>query len=178
MTCIVAMTDGTRTVMGGDSAATSADNAEIYEFATSKIFGHGEYLVGICGSYRSGQVARYEMDWPEPPPPGADLEEFLVREVVPAMRKAFQAAGFEGNPKVQLLIALRGRLFTTSYDFSVGSLNVPWIAIGSGRFTAYGALHVLADLDLDLEAKVRRALVAAQSHTANVREPFHLFSVG
>lgn len=178
MTCIVAITDGDRTVMGGDSAATSADNSEIYDFATSKIFVQGEYLVGVCGSYRSGQVARYEMDWPDPPEPGADLEAFFVQKVVPALRRAFQAAGFEANPKVQLLIALRGQIFVSGYDFSIGTLRVPWTAIGSGRHTAYGALHVLGGLDLGIEEKVRRALEAAQTHTANVREPFHYIHAG
>jgi len=176
MTCIVAITDGTKTVMGGDSAASSADNPEIYDFSTSKIFATGEYLVGVCGSYRSGQIARWEMDWPELPP-GADIEEFMVREVVKRVRLAFEAASHAAPLKAQLLVALRGRLFTIGHDFSAGSLIVPWLAIGSGRHTAYGALHVLAGLDLDLEEKARRALEAAQSHTANVRQPFRFFTM-
>ena len=57
-------------------------------------------------------------------------------------------------------------------------LKDPWLAIGSGRQAAYGALHVLGGLDLDLEEKVRRALAATQECTTNVREPFQLVSVG
>ena len=182
MTCIVAITDGKRIVMGGDSAASTTDNPEIYSFSISKVFAKGEYLVGICGSYRAGQIARWKMEWPEPPAPGADLEEFMVREVVEAIHRSLVDAHFagptEGSRAAQFMIGLRGHLFTTAGDFTVGSQNISWQAIGSGRHHAYGALHALADFDLDLEDKVRRALGAAQSHISNVREPFHLLSTG
>lgn len=182
MTCIVGITDGQRIVMGADSAASTTDNPEIYDFAIDKIFATGEYLVGVCGSYRAGQIARWEMNWPEPPEPGADIEPFMVREVVKALREAMVDAGFagpaEGSRSAQFMIGLRGRLFTTAGDFSIGTLRSPWMAIGSGRHSAYGALHVLAGLELDLEEKVRRALAAAQSQVANVREPFQQIRIG
>jgi ATP-dependent protease HslVU (ClpYQ) peptidase subunit len=182
MTCIVGITDGKRIVMGADSAASTTDNPEIYSFATEKIFTTGEYVVGVCGSYRAGQIVRWEMDWPEPPEPGVDIEGFMVREVVKAISQALVANRFkgatEGTRVPQFMIGLRGRLFTLTGDESVGSLKAPWMAIGSGRHSAYGALHVLAAFELELEDKVRRTLGAAQSQVANVREPFHLLSVG
>jgi len=76
------------------------------------------------------------------------------------------------------MIGLRGEIFAIGGDFTALKLQEPWIAIGSGRHTAYGALHALAEAPLDAEDKVRRALAAAQSYTANVREPFHVLSVG
>ncbi len=57
MTCIVAVTDGKRTVMGADSAASNADDPEIYNFATSKVFATGEYLVGVCLDYHRLRTA-------------------------------------------------------------------------------------------------------------------------
>lgn len=178
MTCIVAVTDGVRTVIGADSAASFPDSHELYDFAIDKIFATGEYLVGVCGSYRSGQVARYEMEWPAPPEPGADLERFMVTEVMPRLRQSCLAGGHEAPPKAQLMIALRGRIFTLGNDNCVASLAAPFMAIGSGRLPAYGALHVLAGRELSLEDKVRTALEVAQTYTANVREPFQLLSVG
>jgi hypothetical protein len=182
MTCIVGISDGKRIVMGGDSAASTTDNPEIYSFSISKVFAKGEYLIGICGSYRAGQIARWKMDWPEPPAAAADLEKFMVLEVVPAIQRNLVDAGFagptEGTRAAQFMIGLRGQLFTTAGDFTVGAQILPWQAIGSGRHHAYGALHVLADLELPLEDKVQRALGAAQRYVSNVREPFHLFGVG
>ena len=58
------------------------------------------------------------------------------------------------------------------------SLEEGYIAIGSGRHAAYGALHALADLNLPLEEKALRALKAAQRYTANVREPFLVLKSG
>jgi len=60
MTCIVGITDGKRIVMGCDSAGSSPENPEIYNVAVDKIFTTGEYLVGICGSYRAGQIGAGE----------------------------------------------------------------------------------------------------------------------
>ena len=180
MTCIVGITDGKRIVVGADSAGSSPDNPELYSIAVDKVWKTGEYLVGICGSYRAGQIARWEMDWPEPPEPGADLERFVVRDIVRALRQALQTAGASPSTegRTQLLIGLRGELFSIGGDYSALKLTEHWIAIGSGRHHAYGALHALAAIELEPEEKVRRALAAAQSHTANVREPFHVLSVG
>lgn len=183
MTCIVAITDGQRTIMGADSAVSSTDNPELNVVATSKVWKQGEFLVGLSGTYRAGQIARWQMDWPEPPSdPGADLDQFMVREVVTTLRQTLLDAGFvqstEPTRVAQFMIALRGRIFTLGGDYSCASLEHPWIAIGAGRHNAYGALHALSDLELPLEDKVRRALAAAQAHTNNVREPFHLISTG
>jgi len=122
------------------------------------------------------------MKWPEPPPEGSNLESFLVQELVPTLRQSLQAAGagqlLEGPRVAQYMIGLRGEIFAIGGDFTALKLQEPWIAIGSGRHVAYGALHALAELELAAEEKVRRALAAAQSYTANVREPFHVLSVG
>jgi hypothetical protein len=185
MTCIVGITDGKRIAMGADSAGSSPDNPEIYDTATSKLWTTGEYVIGICGSYRAGQLVRWEMVWPEPPAglgPGTDLESFVVREVIKALRQTLQNAAFtspaEPSRVAQFLIGVRGMLFSIGGDFSAVSMRTPWMAIGSGRIAAYGAMHVLGGLELELEEKVRQALGAAQRQTNNVREPFHLLSVG
>jgi 20S proteasome alpha/beta subunit len=183
MTCIVGITDGKRIVMGADSAGSSPDNPEIYDTATSKLWKTGEYVIGICGSYRAGQLARWEMNWPEPPEvTGPELESFMVRVVVASLRQTLQNAAFtspeERSRVAQFLVGVRGTLFSIGGDFSAVSMRPPWMAIGSGRFAAYGALQILGGLELELEDKVRRALAAAATQTANVREPFHVLSVG
>lgn len=178
MTCIVAVTDGKKTVMGADSAASFPDSNEIHDFATGKIFATGEYLVGVCGSYKSGQIAQYDMEWPEPPEPGADLDRFMAREITSLLLDSFKKSSHQPDAKAHLLIAVRGRIFIIGSEHSAVSLTLPWTAIGSGRLPAYGALHALASANLSLEDKVHAALAAAQAHTSNVREPFHLLSVG
>ncbi len=183
MTCIVAITDGQRIAIGADSAVGSTDSPELNTVATNKVWRQGEYLVGICGTYRAGQIARWQMDWPEPPSdPEADLEQFMVKEVVEALRRALENAAYshakEPTRVAQFVVAVKGRIFMIAGDYSCATLEAPWIAIGSGRHNAYGALHAIADLDLPLEEKLRRALAAAQAHTNNVREPFQFLGAG
>lgn len=170
MTCIVGVTDGENVVIGGDSAGSSPEGNELYNLRNEKVFSQGEYLIGYCASYRGGQIARWQVEWPAPPPPGTDLEAFLVREVVPALRSAFTQGGLD--KPAQFLIGLRGRLFSIGGDWSAAELAENWIAIGSGRHIAYGALHALATTTIPTEEKVRLALAAAQRYTSNVREPF------
>jgi hypothetical protein len=106
------------------------------------------------------------------------LEEFMVLEVVPAIQRNLVDAGFagptEGTRAAQFMIGLRGQLFTTAGDFTVGAQNLPWQAIGSGRHHAYGALHVLADFELPLEARCsgRSARPSAMSATCGSRSIF------
>lgn len=175
MTCIVGITDGENIVIGGDTAASSPDGPEIYTLRNEKVFTTGEYLVGYCASYRAGQLARWQVDWPAPPP-GTDLERFLVVEIVPRLRQALTEGG--ADRPAQFLIGLRGQLFCIGSDWTAATLEEGYIAIGSGRHVAYGALHALADLDLPPEEKVLRALKAAQRYTSSVREPFRVLKAG
>lgn len=179
MTCIVGVKEGRRVWIGGDSAASSPPN-EVYTFSGPKVFAVGEYLVGYTISYRAGQVLRHDVDWPSPPAE-VDLERFLVREIVPELRRALRDAGAlkvtNGvEQTAQFVIGVRGELMTVGTDFSVGALQEPYLAVGSGRHNAYGALHALADSGLAGEERVRKALEAAASFTSNVRPPFLVLS--
>lgn len=165
--------------IGEDSAASFPAN-EVYNFVRAKIFATGEYLVGYIISFRAGQVLRHEVNWPSPPA-DVDLERFVVRDVVPELRRALREAGAlkvtEGvEQTAQFMIGLRGELMTVGTDFSIGSLQETYRAIGSGRHNAYGALHVLADFGITAKEKVRRALEAAANFTSNVRPPFVVIS--
>jgi hypothetical protein len=174
MTCIVGISDGKNVTLGGDAAASSATDRELYTLRTEKVFAAGEYLVGYCASYRAGQIAQYQVEWPTPPEEkDADLCRFVVNAVVPVLCKAL--GGGPTHPG-QFLIGLRGHLFSIANDFSATELEETWIAIGSGRMPAYGALYAMEDSQLDPKTKARRALEAAERYTNNVRRPFVVIS--
>lgn len=174
MTCIVGISDGKNVTLGGDAAASSPGDRELYILRTEKVFAAGEYLIGYCASYRAGQIAQYQVEWPAPGEvDGADLCRFVVNEVVPVLCKAL--GGGTTQPG-QFLIGLRGHLFSIANDFSATELEEPWIAIGSGRLPAYGALYAMEGSSLDPQVKARRALEAAERYTTNVRQPFVVLS--
>lgn len=184
MTCIVAVTDGRRVVMGGDSAGVTGIglDCELYSLANAKVFRTGPYAIGFTTAYRIGQILRYHVTWPEPPTRPEAFEGFLVTEVVPEVRRALETGGAMRTENGQtrgghFLLAWGGQLFGILEDFCVVRPHLPYAAIGAGKQAAYGALEILADQPaLSLENRVQRALEVAQTYNPWVRAPFCLVS--
>ena len=177
MTLVVAISDGQRLVFAADSAASNLKTGEIYNLDNEKIFSCGPWLIGHTTSYRLGQILRYRVPWPTPPADLADLEGFIVSEVVEPVRKALRGAG--ASKRVQgaenggsFLVGFAGRIFAIADDYSVVHFPHPFAAIGHGRFVAYGALHALQTANLSLEEKCQAALEAAETYDNTVRRPF------
>ncbi|MCB1033376.1 MAG: hypothetical protein KDD47_06035 [Acidobacteria bacterium] len=189
MTCIVAVTDGERVVMGGDSAG--AAGTDLMLRSDPKVFRNGEYGVGFTTSFRMGQILRFGAVLPEPPvgASGEELERFLVTELVEAVRDAFEARGFGKRVRTPVektgyteegqawgglfLLGVRGRIFQVRQDFQVASPKAPYSAIGRGAPAALGALHALGPIPaLSLEERAERALWAAEAGCTTVRGPF------
>ncbi len=194
MTCIVAVTDGSKVVIGGDSAAVG--EREMLIRATRKVFIAGAYGIGFTRSWRMGQLLRYATELPEPPAAGDGeaLEAFMVAEFMPVIRQSFRDHGFAKTVRNALsadyveegqevcgafLVGLRGHIFEVQYDYQVVRPATPYAAVGHGAVAALGSLHSLAaHTDLSLEEKARSALYAAEACTRSVRAPFHLIEVG
>ena len=183
MTCVVGISDGETITLGADSAGGMGD--EVYTFDLRKVFARGQYLFGVCGSYRVGQVLRFQAELPEPPASGSpDLEPFLVRELVPAIRRAVEEEGVAGSQsavlgeRTALLLGCRGQLWSITRDLTVIP-ETPFAAIGSGRLRAYGALHALHAAGVESSRRrLEMALAAAAAYTANVRPPWQFVSNG
>ncbi len=189
MTCIVAVTDGTRVVIGGDSAATGGGQLRLR--ATRKVFRVGSYAVGYSTSYRMGQLVRFRTELPDPPH-GADaddLERFMVAEFVEVLREALTAGGFaktmrrvldsglteEGQERGGLLlVGVGGQIFEIRQDYQVVRPMAQYSAIGVGDLVALGALRALEERDdLALQDRARLALEASAEYCSKVRGPFH-----
>ncbi len=145
MTVVIADTEES-VVFAADSAA--ANGSEIYTLDTEKVFKRDGYLFGYCGSYRIGQILRHCVALPEYPDESADMERFMVRELVPAIRKAVETEGAAGEGRgflgeqTCILTCVRGQIWTIGPDLTV-IRESPFAAIGSGRLRAYPALHAL-----------------------------------
>jgi ATP-dependent protease HslVU (ClpYQ) peptidase subunit len=192
MTCIVAVTDGRSVVIGGDSAATAGQELRLR--ADPKVFLAGDrYAIGFTSSFRMGQILRYGVELPEPPPENgpAELERFMVAEFVPAIRRAFADHGFAKTAKRTLpgdgshteegqevgglfLVGIAGQIFEIQHDYQIASPVRPYSAVGFGALIALGALHALESTDdLSLEERASKALAASEAFCSSVRGPFH-----
>lgn len=195
MTCIVGLV-GTagpergKILLGGDCAGL-AEGKEVYGLRNAKVFRKGPYAIGYTTSFRLGQIVRFATELPEPPeaPEGEEgeaaldphhtrLEAFFATTFSDSLRRALAAHGYERplGEGGSLLVGVRGRLFVLGLDFQVLVGQESFVAIGSGRHHAYGALAALdqlaGDSPLGLEQRARLALESAARFAPGVRGPF------
>ena len=192
MTCIVAVADGKRLVMGGDSAGV--DGRDLYVRADTKVFYKDGYLIGFTTSFRMGQILRYETRLPELPRNLSDeqLESFFVTSLIPLVRESFFEHGFAKTARFSLpekpglseegqavggtfLVGAAGRIFEIRGDYQLGRPATPYSAVGGGAMPALGALRALEKVrGLSPRDRVVRALEAAEAYSSGVRGPFHI----
>lgn len=175
MTCVVGLTDEAGNLwIGADSASVGGYNIRVR--ADEKVFANGPFLIGIAGSWRMGQVLRYNFV-PPVQEPDEETERFMVTRFMEAVRTQFNATGFgEISNNVQTMgdgafvVGYRGRLFIASWDYHVGWSSDGLAAVGCGERIAYGSLFSTAGQDP--EQRVLTALAAAEAFSAGVRGPF------
>jgi ATP-dependent protease HslVU (ClpYQ) peptidase subunit len=178
LTCIAALVDGSaprRVFMGADSLVDigSLDVSSM----SSKLFRHGELLIGMCGTARAGQIIEHCVDVP-PREQGQDANAYLVASWVPAVVTALAKQGACGPEDARgidggMLVGIDDRLFLVAGNFSVGEPDRP-IAIGAGGAVACGALY--ANNTGRPRHRLEIALSAAAQYCDGVRAPFRFAS--
>lgn len=146
MTVIVAArTRDGHVVMAADSQ-TSAGWRKI-QADREKLWTTGQYLIGASGTVRAAQVIRHHTTWPKfRPDEHTDVEKFLVKELVPAIRTAVAGTGCvetrEGAERipVSLLLAWGEHIAEISGDYCALRPRSGCYAIGSGYAEALGSL--------------------------------------
>lgn len=178
MTCIVGLEHEGKVYIGGDSAGVNGWTMMVR--ADEKVFTNGPFVMGFTSSFRMGQLLRFALHVPSRAEDQADDYEFMCTTFIEAVRKCLKDGGFA---KVEngvdsagvFLVGYRGRLYYVDVDFQVGRAASGYSACGCGDEIALGALAVTSGaFALDPEQRVRRALEAAQAHSAGVRGPFHI----
>lgn len=173
MTCIVALEANGKVYMGSDTFGSNGYTGATYE--APKTFHNGSALIGICGSYRMGQLLQYALVVPEETLTW-DIDRWIALDLMPAIRTAFDAHGWdrlnEGRAKGgAFLFAISGRCYEIQSDYSfLRSVNGEY-AIGSGEYHARGSLHATRDWAKP-KKRVAAALAAAAEHVVSVDGPF------
>jgi ATP-dependent protease HslVU (ClpYQ) peptidase subunit len=185
VTCIVAVAQGGRVVMGGDSALTADDFSQL-SMAETKVFRKGEFLIGGSGSARGGQLMRFKFQPPKRPR-GVDADEYMATLWIDSLREVFkkgghmwvQEQGGEESSSTNALIGYRGGVWLMEgADLQIERLRDPYVTIGSGGIVALGALYATKDVvDLDPERRVKTALEAACKYNAACRPPFTILTL-
>ncbi len=175
MTCVAGLVQGGRVYIGADSAGSDAWHRLTIR-SDPKAFRVGEFAIGICGSFRMGQVLAH--GFKPPALPKKDLERYMVTAFVDALRVAMKAAGVASKDDEteslgsSFLVGVRGRLFQVESDYQVGEARDGYDAAGSGSELARGALYALRGGKQAPARKVLIALRASERGNSTVRGPF------
>lgn len=182
MTCIVGVQHATGVYIGGDSAGISG--WQLTHRADPKVFRVGDFLCGIAGSFRMGNLLRYMFSPPALPTNDADLDHYMVVEFIPALRTCMAEGGYRKRDNDvetlhdgSFLVGVRGRLYDIDEDFQVGQSSTGYNAIGSGSSVALGSLYSTAPATEfafvpDPQTRLVMALRAAEAHNIGVHAPF------
>jgi ATP-dependent protease HslVU (ClpYQ) peptidase subunit len=174
MTAIVAIKDETGVHLGADSLVTCAYTAS--EKVEPKICRVGELLVGCAGDCRaadvfSGMVLPSRVE-------GETDYQYLTGRFVGTLQTVLEKGGCLREVRggsyrwdCQILVALRGNLFSIGIGFAVCE-RPAFTAIGSGKEVALGSLHTTGLYDIPTRERLRLALRAAADQTPYVSAPF------
>jgi ATP-dependent protease HslVU (ClpYQ) peptidase subunit len=145
MTVIVTARTKTGVVIAADSQTTQG--WEKKQADRSKLWVSGKYAVGAAGCVRTSQVIKHYTTWPKyRPDEDTDIETFLVKQVIPAIRTAADGAGIVRNNNgiesidSSIIIAWGTNIAEISHNNAVVVPKLGRAAIGSGYAEALGYL--------------------------------------
>ena len=176
MTAIAAVRDAKGNVwLGADGQGTGGGTC--YFDRESKIFTRQGVGFAICGSVRFWQLLQYEVAMPVPPK--KDPMVWIVRQLIPAVRKTMDAAGWtkkdQGQEDVEsnFMVVTCGRVFTVWANWQVGEARGPYTANGSGMHYVLAALEAQAK-KVKPKERLMRALRIAGKYSSSVGPPYQV----
>jgi len=180
VTAIVGLEHLGAVYIGGDSAAIETDTMMISVLKDEKVFidDSDRFIMGFSGSYRVGQLLRYSMKIPDPPP--GDRMHYMVNAFIDTFRHMVKSKGVltsntgTDQQDAEVIVGLDGLLYVIDSDFQVNRPKLGYFAIGIGGPIAMGAMYATKKSRMKPEKRITLALKAAAEHNASVRPPFHI----
>jgi ATP-dependent protease HslVU (ClpYQ) peptidase subunit len=153
MTTLIAVQHEDWCLIAGDSQTTSyhlsADCSPM-----GKIARNGKYLVAAAGLVRGMNLIQHAFN--PPAPPKSNLDKFMVNVFVPALRKCFQAAGYDmkddgdvAQHDNEFIVAVNGVLYLIDEAYGVERTSNRVYVTGSGMELALGAADALNVAEVD-----------------------------
>ena len=145
MTVLVGIQGSDWVVMAADSQITDGDQ-RVISIQTPKIVEINDYLLGVTGESRPGDILTYQ--WKPPKYRGEHPVDFMGAKVVPSMYQVFKENGYElplndKDTTFQYLLAFNGYLFSAGDDLSFNCSERGIFTAGSGGNYALGYLYSL-----------------------------------
>lgn len=176
MTCIVAIKQDNLIILGGDSAASGGNR--IVSRKDKKIFKKKNLHFGFSGSFRVGQLIKYQLQITKKPD-NTSTTEYIVNFVVSSIIKLLTDNKLVKNNEMDcnLIIVCEDYIFKIDSDFQVEVSEDSYVAIGDGADVALGSLYALAGFDISPLEKARIALEASGKYCTTVSTPYYYKSI-
>ena len=180
MTTVVAIEIADRVVFAADSQITE-DNQRTIATTTPKLIAVGQYILGIVGDSRPGDILAY--NWKPPTYKGADPVQWMGKKVMPSILAAFKENGYDPFEAVKekdagfdYLVSFSGNVFHIATDLSFIKSDIGIYGLGSGGAYAIGYLyaHLGSFRIANVERHARKAVEIASILDINTCPPIQL----
>lgn len=175
MTCIIGFSNGQEVHIAGDSGGFSGIEKVVR--SDEKVFPIGdEFIVGFAGSYRLGQLLRYDFTPPARPSDITDMA-YLVSYFIESLRTLLKDKGYcyiDNNQETidgLFLLGYRGHLYCVDQDFHVGMSMDGIDSIGAGSSICIGAFDGLSSVK-NIKQRLFKALDITEKRSTVVLKPF------
>jgi ATP-dependent protease HslVU (ClpYQ) peptidase subunit len=166
MTTLAAIQGPEWVVIGADSMSTSDDGFAV-AIPDGKVFKNNSVVFAGAGSVRGINII--EHDFTPPPINTKDLDKYITRQLIPAMRRTFIEAGYEFTKDAAAvendnvwLIAVRNQVYRVNEDYSWERSSDNFYVAGSGERFALGAIAALTGgVMVDDIAKAKKIITKA-----------------
>lgn len=179
MTCVVAIRNDERIVIGADSAASG--NNRVVGRRDKKVFKRRNLVFGFAGSFRIGQLLKYQLKIPKKPGNIGDIE-YIVNILISDIIKLLRSNRLVRNNEMDcsLIIVFNNKIFKVDSDFQVEVTTDEYTAIGDGADVALGSLFT-ANRAIGTrpfpDETVKCALEASAKYCTTVTAPFNLIDI-
>lgn len=163
MSCVAALKHNGKVYVAADSLSSSED--KLYYRKDKKMFRNGKYLIGFCGSVRTGQVLT-EKFW-RPPTDIYSVPDHLIK-LMEAKGCLITAEDQSKNCGCNFIFATKKEIYEILVDFQLVEPRDDYTAIGSGADYALGSLFSTKGTNLKPEERLRLAIEAASYFSSSV----------
>ena len=176
MTTIAAIEGPDWVIIGADSMSSGEDGFSI-AIPDGKIFNNNNIVFAGCGAVRGINILQHDFTPPEVDTD--DIDKYITKELIPAMRNTFIEAGYELNKAESSvendnvwIVVIKGKVYRIDSDYSWERTSDNMYVAGSGERFALGAMSALTNgilVDNYIEARkiVSQALVIASKYDSS-----------
>ncbi len=147
MTTLIAYQNENFCLIAADSQTTGYDLAGDCS-PMGKIAQNGKYLVSAAGLVRGMNIIQHAFIPPNPPK--TNLDKFMIKSFVPALRKCFMDSGYDirtegmsASHDNDFIVAANGTLYFIDSAYGVERISDSLYCTGTGMKLALGAAYAL-----------------------------------